>query len=474
MINAMVRGAPAEVFPTARRSAMVPSTASAGARSSQRRRLLSAITQLAIDEQYTNVTVGQIVAAAGVSRATFYGHFLDREECFAAALVPIRAQVLAGIRRSVVSDRPERAVFRSTHGLLAFARSRPGMARLLMSDSMTGGGRLRAARDGFVDDIARIIEEAHGRLPAGAVVADLPPGLICGVVCRMLATRLRSGGRLSAGGTLEDLFGWIAAYELPLSGHRWHAFTELPSPSRSPFLPPSELHAPLASALDGARAPEGALIENQWLRIVFATVEVIGRDGYASSTVTQIAETAGVDSRAFYRLFAGKREALAAAGELLFRNAMAVAAGAFVAGADWPEHVWEAARAVAQYAEQHATLTYVSLVESLAGGSSAIGRVEDLTRAFTIFLQEGTSHPGVRAARSDPGSSELALEAICASVSELVYRYPREDPKARLSSLLAPAVFIALAPFLGADEAGEFVCRQGSQEHEHPQLTSVA
>jgi AcrR family transcriptional regulator len=459
----MARHSHAEASRKSLRVSTAPATASASGRSSQR--LLAAITQLAIDGAYTNVTVGQIVARAGMSRATFYEYFADKEGCFAAALAPIRGQLLAGIRRSVASDRPERAIFRVTHGLLTFAHQRPGTARLLMSDSLMGGSRLRNVRDGFVDDMARIIEEAHSRLPAGAVVADLPPSLICGVTCRLLGARLRGGQPLQPGDLAEELLGWIAAYEIPLAHHRWVAVTALPSPARSPFLPPSELRAPVALAPGSQRARAGALVENHWLRIVFATVEVIGRDGYTNATIAQIIQTAGVDSRAFYRLFDGKQQALAAASELLFRNAMAVAAGAFVAGEDWPEHVWEAARAVAQYAEQNPTLTNVSLVESLAGGAHAAGRVEDFTRAFTIFLQEGSSHPDDRPERSEHGPSEVALEAIGAAVFELAYRHPREDPEATLSRLLAPAVFISLAPFLGVDAAGDFVCRKALLDH---------
>jgi AcrR family transcriptional regulator len=469
----MARHSHAEASRKSRRPSTAPSAASASGRSSQR--LLGAITQLAIDGAYTNVTVGQVVARAGVSRATFYEHFEDKEECFVAALAPIRGQLLAGIRRSVASDRPERAIFRVVHGLLAFAQRRPGMARLLMSDSLMGGRRLRDARDGFVNDTARIIDEAHGRLPAGAMVADLPPSLICGATCRLLGARLRGSQPLSVDDLAEELLGWIAAYEMPLSRHRWCAVAALPSPDRSPFLPPSGmLRAPPALAPGGSRAREGALVENHWLRIVFATVEVIGRDGYTNATVAQITQTAGVDSRAFYRLFDGKQQALAAAGELLFRNAMAVGAGAFVGGEDWPEHVWEAARAVAQYAEQNPTLTYVSLVESFAGGARAARRVEDLTRAFTIFLQEGSWHPDGRGEQSERRPSEVALEATVAAVSELAYRHPRGDSEATLSRLLAPAVFISLAPFLGVGAASDFVCRKALHGDERPPLASAA
>jgi AcrR family transcriptional regulator len=230
-----------------------------------------------------------------------------------------------------------------------------------------------------------------------------------------------------------------------------------PPPARSPFLPPT---FPRVSPAPEPGCPRRAHVvaEERWLRIILVAAEVIRRKGYANTTVAQIAAAAGVDSRTFYRLFAGKRQVLAAAIDLLFRHAMAAAAGAFVAGETWPERVWEAARTLTQYAERNPTLTYVSLVESYAVGLSSMTHIEDVTRAFTIFLLEGDQTARERSL-SASGPSEVSLEAIAATVYELVYRQAREDAKGRLSALLGQIVFISLAPFLGADEANDFVCR---------------
>lgn len=456
-----------EVFP--RKS---PSTAPSR-RASQRHRLLAAISQLADEGGYTTVTVGQVIALAGVSRPTFYEYFTDKEECMAAALVPTRRRVLAGVRKAVASDRPEQATVRAVRALVAFAGSQPRSARLLMGDSLAGGRRLRDARDQFTDDLAQIIEDAHQRLPASAVVADLDPRLICGVSCRLLASHLYCGEpRLNE--LAEGLLEWIAAYKLPVARHRWQSLAVLPTPTRSPFLPASPVRAPSPFEPGHQRMADGAMRESRWLRIVFATADVICADGYAAASVASITEVAGVDSRTFYRLFAGKRQALEAANELLLTHAMAVAAGAFVAGETWPERVWEAARALIQYAEESPALTYVSLVESQAGDAGTARRVEDLTRAFTIFLHEGERHPGARSGGSSTHAPGLTLEMIANAVLELAYRHVREGSETPLSALLAQIALISLAPFLGAQAAGEFVCRQSQPSCGQPLLASVA
>jgi AcrR family transcriptional regulator len=476
MINCMARRPHAEASPKARRLAPIVASAAASRRSSQRQRLLSAVTELAIRDGYAAVTVGEVIAHAGVSRATFYEYFTDMEACFAAALAPIRRRLLAGIRSSVASDRAEHASLRAAHALLAFAGSRPAMARLLMSDLLTGGERLWGVRDELIDDAARIVEDAHGRAGASARIPDLPPQLLIGVSCRLIAARLHEGGadvpRL--GGLHEELAGWVAAYRLPVARHRWHPVTELPPAARSPYLPPNALHAPPALMPGRQRSKDGALAENQWLRLVFATAEVIRRDGYQAATVAQITEVAGVDPRAFYRVFASKQQALAAACGLLFRHAMAAAAGAFVAGETWPERLWEAARALTQYADWNRTLTHVSVVESQAGGASMIRRREELTRAFAIFLQEGFAQLPSRTGETFSPPSEVALEAIGMAVFELAYRHTREDCEAPLSTLLAPIVFISLAPFLGAEQASDLLDRQMADAYEQRLLASAA
>ena len=445
-----------------RRSPSTTSAAGASRRSSQRPRLLGAITDLAVVDGYAAVTVGKVIALAGVSRATFYEYFDDLEDCFAAALAPIRRRLLAGIRTSVGNDRAEHASLCAIRALFAYAGSRPAAARLLLSDSLTGGSRLHSAREDLIEAAAGTIEDAHRRAACDAILPDLPPWLLMAVCCRAVGSRLHDE-EPNLRALQEDLCGWVAAYDTPGTHHRWSTIAALPPAPSSPYLPRGAMRPPPALRA-GQRRMAGTIAEYQWSRIVFAAAEVIRRDGYSAATVAAITEVACVDARAFYRLFAGKQQALAAASELLFGNAMAAAVGAFMAGESWPERLWEAARVLTQFADQNPTLTYVSLVESQAGGSSAIRGLEARTRAFTIFLLEGLARVSGRPPGIRPDPSEVALEAIGLAVFELAYRHAREDYEAPLAMLLAPIVFIALAPFLGAVEAGDYVCMRTPQD----------
>ncbi|HLI39793.1 MAG TPA: helix-turn-helix domain-containing protein, partial [Streptosporangiaceae bacterium] len=54
-------------------------------RASQRERLLRAVIAAVAEAGYASVTVADIVRRARVSRAAFYAHFTDKEDCFLSA-----------------------------------------------------------------------------------------------------------------------------------------------------------------------------------------------------------------------------------------------------------------------------------------------------------------------------------------------------------------------------------------------------
>ena len=69
-----------EVLPRRR-----PGTFREELRESQRGRLICAIVDTVAAKGYAATSVADVIAAAGVSRATFYAHFTDKEDCFLAS-----------------------------------------------------------------------------------------------------------------------------------------------------------------------------------------------------------------------------------------------------------------------------------------------------------------------------------------------------------------------------------------------------
>lgn len=73
---------------------------------SQRTRLISALTELMAAHGYHGVRVAELVARAGVSKATFYEHFADKEQCMLAAYDQYARTLIAAIIPPPTEDTP--------------------------------------------------------------------------------------------------------------------------------------------------------------------------------------------------------------------------------------------------------------------------------------------------------------------------------------------------------------------------------
>lgn len=123
-------------------------------RATQRERMLQAITSEVARRSYAEVTVADIVAAARVSRTSFYAQFTDREDCLLAATTAGRRQMFARMSAAVDElpvDADDLALLRAgLHGHLTFLRDEPAFAAMfyleLPSVGRRGIDRLAEAR----------------------------------------------------------------------------------------------------------------------------------------------------------------------------------------------------------------------------------------------------------------------------------------------------------------------------------------
>ena len=225
-------------------------------RASQRERLLAAMAELAGRDGYGGVTVAQVIARAGVSRATFYECFGDREECLLAALGPIHERLLGEVCEAASGAPAGHVAAAVVRALSAFAASHPTQARLALSESLGARDRALQARDRLVAAIAAVIDEAYEAAPAATRAADLPSAVLVGGVCRVLGARVSRAEPLERG-LADELTAWLGCYELPLARHRWRELRPLWAPARSPFLPPGRLRAPRRGAAGRRRLHDG-------------------------------------------------------------------------------------------------------------------------------------------------------------------------------------------------------------------------
>jgi AcrR family transcriptional regulator len=415
---------------------------------------VAAMIELAAEEGYGAVRIGELVTLAGVSRPTFYEYFKEKSDCLRAAIEHLQQRLLGEARERIAGGGSQEALAAALRALVAFASSSPRQARVLMVESMAGGPRALDARDQGIGAIASVVEGVYETAPGGASAPDVSPALAIGGVYRLLACRLRRGEEVREE-LSEELARWLAAYARPLDRHRWRAL----SPSAPRTIPDASppLLKPARPAKKATRPSEQATAERE--RILFAAAEIAEQDGYAAASIAEICKRAGVDHRAFHRAFERRRDVIAALHERFFQHLMTVSAGAFFGEASWPERIWDAGLAFGQSAEQEPTLAYVSFVEGPAAGPEAVQRYDDLVNAFTIFLEQGDQQ-GSEA----NGPSTVAREAIAWTTHEANYARARTHGEQGIVELLAPLAFVVLAPFLGVAAADRFIDRKLGEE----------
>jgi AcrR family transcriptional regulator len=331
-----------------------------------------------------------------------------------------------------------------------------------MREVLAGTASALDVRDRAIAEIARLIDRVSGRAPAGQPIPDLPVAISIGAVQRLLGARLRRGER-ALGAALADLLWWTESYARPARANRWHTLSATAGIPPSPFLPATPARAPARLGPGRPRLPEEEVAENHRGRIVFATARAIAERGYPAATIADITKLAGVDGRAFYRLFVDKQEAFDTVYECGLRPTMATVAQAYFAAEQWPERMWEALRVMTQSAQANPVGAHLGLVAAYAASPAAAQRVEDSRTAFTIFLQEGyryAQHAGEPAA--------LALEAIAASVFELFYRGAREHASRDTAGLLPHVAHLCLTPFMGVEAAELFIDGKLGGERKRP------
>jgi AcrR family transcriptional regulator len=187
---------------------------------------------------------------------------------------------------------------------------------------------------------------------------------------------------------------------------------------------------------------------SQRTRIIYATAEATMVKGYANTTVTDIVAQAGVARDVFYEHFTDKQHAFLEAQQHPTQHIVDTCAAAHFSAADWPERMWRGLGALLALIASNPAISHLRLVECYAAGPAAIRRAEEITRSFTIFLEEGYSQRP--AARDLP---RLFSEAITGAIFEIIQRHIARGEAAELLRRLPLITYIAVAPFTGPEAA---------------------
>jgi AcrR family transcriptional regulator len=204
------------------RSSLPPSDVAAA----QRTRLLSAAVATVADTGLRAATVAEIVRRAKVSRASFYAHFADKDDCIGQASANgwdlLVGSVTSATRACPPDAEPEQTWRAGCRAFLRFLADEPAFARLFYVAGPAAGEAAFAGHDAATEQFASINREWHEK--ARARYPDWPEvpfdafiGL-SGATTELIGVRVRHG-RTDELPALEDTL--TALHLAVLAGQRW-------------------------------------------------------------------------------------------------------------------------------------------------------------------------------------------------------------------------------------------------------------
>jgi AcrR family transcriptional regulator len=196
-------------------------------RAVQRQRLLTATVSAVAEHGFAGLTIADIVRRAKVSRAAFYAHFADKEDCFLAATAlggDLLVEAVVTATRDMPADAAPEAVLRvGCRAYLRFLADEPAFARVFFVEMPAAGAnavdRLDNSDNRFADlnrewhDVARRRHPEWPDVPYDAYLA------LSGATTELVSFRVRRG-RTADLPDLEDTL--VALYLAVLAGQAWH------------------------------------------------------------------------------------------------------------------------------------------------------------------------------------------------------------------------------------------------------------
>ena len=165
----------------------------------QRERLFEAAADVFATTGYADASAESISRAAGMSKATFYEHFANKEECI-LALFDAAYQVLLTRILGAVSDAGEDPVERMREGMRAFLvviDEFPNEAQTLLVEIIGAGPAAMRRRDEIIASFAQVLHRENdthaqeGVMPRFA--SPLDAFAIVGAIAELVSRQLRLG-----------------------------------------------------------------------------------------------------------------------------------------------------------------------------------------------------------------------------------------------------------------------------------------
>jgi AcrR family transcriptional regulator len=175
-----------------------------------RERILEAILVASGELGYEQVAVRHVIERAQTSRATFYKHFEDREDCFAQAYGDagewLYRQMIGAAKRQESWREGLRAAMAE---LLEFCANQPAIAKALLVEVHAAGERPLVQRRELMERLSRALDSARREIPTRQAPPPVASDFIVGAIDTLLSAKLLDGDAERAPEMLPGLLHFV-------------------------------------------------------------------------------------------------------------------------------------------------------------------------------------------------------------------------------------------------------------------------
>jgi AcrR family transcriptional regulator len=160
----------------------------------QRDRLLDAMISVGAEVGYHDACVAKVIAAAGVSRRTFYDLFRSKDECFLAAYEDVASCLLAFVAKARADGRaPYERIQRTVGAFFEFWAEEPDAASTCVVEVLAAGHAARARRARTMDWLTGLIEDDLRELQGDDALVPVAARAFMGGVHELTYTWIERG-----------------------------------------------------------------------------------------------------------------------------------------------------------------------------------------------------------------------------------------------------------------------------------------
>jgi len=175
-----------------------------------RERLLEAMLAVSGERGYEQISVQDVIEAAQASRATFYKHFKDKDDCFAQAYSGAASWLYR--RLTAVADRQQgwrEGLRAGLAELLEFCANQPDLARALLVEVHAAGGAALAEHDVLMERLSRAIDGARREISSRQTPPPVTATFMVGAIETLVRAKLMSDEPETAPEMLPGLLHFV-------------------------------------------------------------------------------------------------------------------------------------------------------------------------------------------------------------------------------------------------------------------------